>query len=75
MFITNAKCSFAQQYILQKGLKVFGDRGKKAAKSEIGQLHDRACFSPISIAQLTAVEHRKAMEALMLLTEKHDGKI
>ena len=30
--------SYAQQYILQKGLKVFGDRGTKAATQEVDQL-------------------------------------
>ena len=32
--------SFAQQYILQKGLKIFGARGDAAAKKEAKQLHD-----------------------------------
>ena len=35
--------SFAQQYILQKGLKIFGARGDAAAKKEAKQLHDRVC--------------------------------
>jgi hypothetical protein len=32
--------SFAQQLILQKGIKKWGDRGKAAAKKEMAQLHD-----------------------------------
>jgi hypothetical protein len=40
--------SFAQQYILQKGLKVFGNKGHKASKEEIDQLHRRTCFAPLS---------------------------
>ena len=33
-----AKC-FGQQYILEQGMKKFGDRRKKAAKKELDQLH------------------------------------
>ncbi|MEL6660938.1 MAG: hypothetical protein AAFR36_31085, partial [Bacteroidota bacterium] len=62
--------SFGQQYMLQKGLKVFGQRGYDAAEAEIHQLHDRVCFKPVSVAKMTAEEKRKAMEALMFLTEK-----
>ena len=39
--------SYAQQYILQKGLKVFGGRGTKAATKEVDQLHQRTCFTPM----------------------------
>ena len=35
--------SFAQQHILQKGLKIFGERGEKAASKEVKQLHDQVC--------------------------------
>ena len=30
---------FSQQYIFEKGLKKFGDRGKAAAEKELDQLH------------------------------------
>ena len=33
--------AFAQQYILQKGLKEFGKRGKEASMKELKQLHKR----------------------------------
>ena len=36
--------SFGQQYILQKGLKMFGKRGKDATKKELDQLHQRVSF-------------------------------
>ena len=62
--------SYAQQYILQKGLKVFGGRGTKAATKEVDQLHQRTCFTPMHIGALTPSERKKAMEALMFLTEK-----
>ena len=68
--------SFAQQFILQKGIKKFGHHGKAAARKEIDQLHCRTCFTPIDISTLTEEEEKaKAMEALMFLTEKRDGTI
>ena len=61
---------FGQQYLLKKGLEKFGERGTKANEKELRQLHDRTCFRPISIADMTPEEKMKAMEALMFLTEK-----
>jgi hypothetical protein len=66
---------FAQQYILQKGLKKFGQKGSDAATKELKQLHDCVCFEPISVADMSQSEIQKSMEALMLLTEKRDGTI
>ena len=44
------KFGFGQQYMLDKGLKKFGDKGVKFTGKEIGQLHDRKCFKPVHIA-------------------------
>ena len=35
---TEEKC-FGQQYILQKGMKLYGEAGTKAAHNELVQLH------------------------------------
>jgi regulator of RNase E activity RraB len=67
--------SNTQQYILQKGLKKFAQKGSDAATKELKQLHDRVCFEPISVADMSQSEIQKSMEALMLLTEKRDGTI
>ena len=72
---TTQGASFGQQYILQKGLKKFKKRGAAAAQKELDQLHRRTCFTPIDISTLTPQEKRKAMEALMLLTEKRDNSV
>ena len=66
---------FAQQYLLNKGIKVFGDRAVKAADKEIGQLHDRTCFVPIDVSNLSHSEKKKAQEGLMFVTEKRDKSI
>jgi hypothetical protein len=44
--------SFAQQYLLNKGLKIFGQKGRDASKKEMEQLHRRSCFTPKSITIL-----------------------
>ena len=67
--------SIAQQHLLKKGLKKFGDRGYQAAHKEMDQLHNRSCFAPIDISTLSPTEKRKAQEALLFLTEKRDKSI
>jgi hypothetical protein len=67
--------SFAQQYLLNKGLKIFRQKGRDASKKEMDQLHQRSCFTPKSIAEMTQMERRKAQQqqALMFLGERRDG--
>ena len=54
--VTVHGASYAQQYILQKGLKKFKKRGSDAAIKELDQLHKRNCFTPVEIASLTKEE-------------------
>ena len=67
--------SYLQQYYLNKGLKIFKDRGKEAALQELEQLIKRSCWSPISVKGLTPSEKREAVDAMMLLSEKNGGTI
>ena len=67
---TTNKWSFGQQHILQKGLKLFEDKGCDGVIEELDQLHRRMCFTPVDVNDLTRIEKKKAMEALMLMTEK-----
>ena len=64
---------FVQSYGLMKGLKKFGEKGRKAAYKEMKQLHDRVVFKPIHIEELTELERKRAMESLIFLVEKRDG--
>jgi hypothetical protein len=73
--VMTREASYGQQYILQKGLKKFKERGSEAATKELDQLHKRNCFTPVDVSSLTAKEKRKAMEALMFLTEKRDQSV
>jgi hypothetical protein len=67
--------SFALQYILQIGLKVFGNKGHKASKKEIDQLHKITCFSPLKVKEMKPAERKKAQMGLMFLTEKRDKSV
>jgi hypothetical protein len=67
--------SFTQQYMLNKGLKIFDERGAAAASKEMDQLHQRNCFTPISVKDMSPEEKRKLQEALMFLTEKRNKTI
>ena len=67
--------SFVQTYSLKAGIKKFGARGEDAAMTEMGQLHERECFKPRDASKLTKEEKRKALESLIFLTEKRDGRI
>jgi hypothetical protein len=71
----NHGANFAQNYILQKGMKKFGDASSAATSKELDQLHSRNCFSPRDVSTLTVEEKKKALEALMFLTEERDGTI
>ena len=70
-----AKFCGGQQYLINKGIKVFGEAGATAATKELDQLHRRHCFEPIHVKDLTPSERRKAQVALMFLTRKRDDSI
>ena len=73
--MTSINYTFAQTYSLAKGIKVFGNRGLKAAYNKMRQLHDRCVFKPINVNELSTIKRRRAMESLIFLTEKKDGTI
>jgi len=66
---------FLVNYSLKKGIEKFGDKGYESAKSEMQQLHDRECWTPIHISTMSPTEKRKALESLIFLVEKKSGKI
>jgi hypothetical protein len=69
------KIQFAQTYSLAKGIKAFGANGHQAAHEEMKQLQDRVVFILLLVEELTQIEKRRAMESLIFLTEKTDGRI
>ena len=73
--VTGVKAVFGQQYVIQKGLKEFGDAARVGAMKELDQLHKRNCFSPIEVNKMTPKEKCKAKNGIMLVTEKRDKSI
>ena len=67
--------NFLVTYSLNKGLKKFKQKGFDAAKGEMQQLHDRSCWQPIHVSTMTQAEKAKALESLIFLVEKKDGRI
>ena len=66
---------FVQSYSLKAGLKKFGEKGKVSTLKEMKQLDDRKVYYPINVNKLTDQERRRAMESLLFLVEKRDGKV
>ena len=66
---------FAQTYSLKQGMKKWGKEATKAAETEMRQLHDRFCWRPLHVKDLTSKQRRLAMNSLFFLTEKRDGRI
>jgi hypothetical protein len=60
MNVNKHGASFAQQYMLQKGLKEFGNKGHEASTKEINQLHKRTCFAPLKVNEMKHSKRKKA---------------
>jgi hypothetical protein len=71
----DGKYSFMVTYSLKKGLKKYGKKGYDAAFREMKQLHDRIAFRPVNVNYSTPQEHQRALESLIFLVEKRDGKV
>ena len=69
-FQTNNGLQFIQQFYLNKGLKIFGDRGVAGVDKELKQLLMRQCFRPELVKNLSQRQLARAREAMMLLAEK-----
>jgi hypothetical protein len=65
----------AQQYHVNKGLKVFGERGREAVMKEMKQLDELEVIKPRNWSELTPEQRRTALPYLMFLTEKRDESI
>jgi hypothetical protein len=63
------------QLSLKAGLKEWGEKGTKAARSEMKQLHFRETFKPYHWSELSHTQKQSVLESHMFLKEKRDGKI
>ena len=67
--------NLVQTHSLRAGIKKFGQKGVDSAKKETRQLHERNCFRPVDVKNVTSLERKRALESLIFLTEKRDGTI
>ena len=65
----------AKQYYINKGLKVFGDRGRAGVRKKIKQLDDLEVVKPKKVESLTDEQKKNALPCLMFISEKNDGRV
>jgi hypothetical protein len=76
LFITTDGSPLATvQMSMSKGIKMFGEDGTKAVKSELQQLHDRKVMMPVTQQSLTKEQRLRALAYLMFLKRKRCGKV
>jgi hypothetical protein len=63
------------KYSLKRGLKKFKVKAEEAVSKELMQLHMKDTFEPQDVKTLTGDQKKSALESLMFLKEKRDGKI
>jgi hypothetical protein len=63
------------QYSLKKGLTKFQGKAEYAVSKELMQLHMKYTFPPRDTTELAEEQKKVALESLMFLKEKRDGKI
>merc|ERR1712086_476948 len=67
----------ANQYNLKKGKELFGDRCDKAVMDELSEIDGLETYEPQRIEDLTYETKKRALESLLLISEKRadqDGK-
>ena len=72
---TTLKAIAMKQYTLNKGIKLFQDSGIEAISKELEQLHVRKVLQPNDGTDFTVTQRRDALQYLMFLNQKRDGKI
>ena len=65
----------AQQYSIQKGIKLFGDEGHKSVNKELQQLHDMQTYEPVHAHELTREQRKEALSSLMFMMQKRCGRV
>ena len=60
---------------MKAGLQKHGDKAEAAIGKELMQLHNREAFTPVDANSLTPAQRKAALESIMTVKEKRDGKI
>ena len=63
------------QMSMKQGIKMFGEKGVAAVKSEMQQLHTRKVMTAKKPTELTPAQKREALAYLMFLKRKRCGKV
>lgn len=72
---TDKRVHGTPQYTMRTGLKLFGNRGLQAIRSEMQQFHDLSVIEPVKPSDLTPTDRDRVLEYLMFLKEKRSGKV
>ena len=67
--------AMAQHFSIRYRLKHFGDRGEKAVRKELTQLHKMHTYDPVDPKKFTKKQSMDALNSLMLLIEKRNGSV
>ena len=67
--------ALVQTYSLAQGLKLFGSKAEEATTKELTQLHDMETFIPVDGNKLSYEDRKEALNSLLFITEKRDGRI
>ena len=65
----------AEQYSINKGIRLFGDRARESIKKELRQLHDYVTYIPVRPEDLTPEQKKQALASLIFITEKRCGRV
>ena len=60
----------AEQYSINKGIRLFCDRAKESVSKELKQLHDYVTYTPVHAHELTPEQKKQALASLIFLTAK-----
>ena len=63
------------QYLLKKGMALFGDEADESVVKEFTQLHNMDTIIPVHRSDLTSAQRRAALRTLMFLKRKRDGSL
>ena len=61
--------------MLEKGLKIFKEKGEKAVYKEMKQFNNRIYHLPLCVDNITIQDKMKVQDTIVLLTEKRDRMI
>ena len=69
------RVSLAQQYSLDKGLWLFGDRSDVAVTTELTQIHKMDTYESIDPKTMSCEDRKGALASLLFVTEKRSREI